>query len=240
MSPSNAQPTTSRQGPTMKPTRISKMSSRNGSRCRSSLQPENQRPSAWSANGAEETTSDVEEVPPPMTPLPPAGHRPPRPRAIKLDEHTWTVNGVTLTLHPLPPDDDAHPYRSIGEVMRLQNQDMFAEERAAIFIVYTSAWDPSRSQPADVKIHRVENCIREANLSAGYYMQSKLCGNNVPQLNRDVPEPEWEEPLDYNPKARFLYDYRTIRLADGKEYRAWVTMHPLRICEACEGAPDRD
>src|SRR5271170_1190871 len=114
MSPSNARPTTSRPGPTIKPTRISKRSSRRGSR-RSSLQPENRRPSAWSANGTEETAPDVEEVPPPMTPLPPAGHRPPRPRAIKLDEHTWTVNGVTLTLHPLPPDDDAHPYRSIGE-----------------------------------------------------------------------------------------------------------------------------
>jgi hypothetical protein len=237
MSPSNAQPTAARQGPTMKPTRINKRSSRNGPRSRSSLRPENQRPSTWSANGTDETAPDV---PPPMTPLPPAGHRPPRPRAIKLHEHTWTVNGVTLTLHPLPPDDDAHPYRSIGEVMRLQHRDICVSQRAAILIVYASAWDPSQSQPADVKIHRVENCIREANLSAGYYMQSKLCGNNVPQLNRDVPEPEWEEPLDYNPKARFLYDYRTIRLADGKEYRAWVTMHPIRICEGCEGAPDRD
>jgi hypothetical protein len=120
--------------------------------------------------------------------------------------------------------------------MRLPNQDMFATERAAIFIVYASAWDPSQSQPADVKIHRVENCIREANLSAGYYMQSKLCGNNVPQLNMDVPKPECEEPLDYNPKARFLYDYRTIRLADGKEYRAWVTMHPLRRLRGCAGS----
>ena len=187
-------------------------------------------------NGTEEATPDVQEIAQPMPPPPPAGDRPAGQRALKVHDHHWVSNDVTLLLHPLP-DVNEVSHHSIDEIMRLMNDLTMPPRHAGFFVVYTSSWDPSWRDHPCVTLRTFEKCIREANLLAGYFIWSKLCGNHVPETDRDLPDPEGEEHLDGNPLRKFLYESRTSQLADRKQYRAWATMANLRICDGCCGAP---
>ena len=172
------------------------------------------------------------------------------PPQIMVDHLHFYRDGVTLILTPIPPPDpkipnslDPRPHMSVRSVLEDRRKLLFADSFHYIFTVYSWEWDPLSHEMPHIKVWRTENCLREANRQASIFVRAQL--SRYDAIDRDyLPEADIDRnseyiDLDYNPMACHLYEYRTKRLSNGKEYRAWVTMSALQICDTCQGPADK-